>query len=285
MHLFVDNLINVDFSFLDPDRGIVGETWLAHATLDGALDSQGMVCDFGVVKKTLRSWLDEEIDHRLLVPLQAPELQLTQDSDDAVKLEWRLGSGETIVVKGPRQAFALVDAPRITEDSVARWAVTQLANEFPTQVERLELRFTCEPIDGAFYHYSHGLKKHAGNCQRIAHGHRSRIEVFLDDMRSGAEESRWAQRWQDIYLGTREDLGNDETATQFEFAYVAQQGDFSLSIPARMCELIDTDSTVEHLAQYIADRIAEQHPGRTVRVRAFEGLGKGAIATSHKPEQ
>ena len=51
MHLFVDNLTNVDFSYLDADRGVVGETWLASIVLEGALDEQGMVCDFGIVKK------------------------------------------------------------------------------------------------------------------------------------------------------------------------------------------------------------------------------------------
>ena len=68
MRLFVDNLTNVDFSYLCPVRGLLGETWLAHIELTGALDAQGMVCDFGIVKKHLRDWLDSELDHRLLIP-------------------------------------------------------------------------------------------------------------------------------------------------------------------------------------------------------------------------
>ena len=67
MHLFVEQLTNVDFSYLDLSRGIVGETWWASAILEGALDEQGMVCDFGTVKKVLRNWMDDEIDHRLLI--------------------------------------------------------------------------------------------------------------------------------------------------------------------------------------------------------------------------
>ncbi|WP_193166027.1 6-carboxytetrahydropterin synthase [Microbulbifer hainanensis] len=276
MHLFVDNLTNVDFSYLDHRRGLVGETWLANAVLDGALDEQGMVCDFGIVKKTLRHWLDDQLDHRLLVPSRSPHLQLAQ-SEDAIELRWQLDNGGQIQVSGPAQAFALVEAESIDMDSVARWSVQQLASAFPTSVERLQLSFDCEEIADAFYHYSHGLKKHDGNCQRIAHGHRSRIQIFLDGERSSRWEEQWARRWRDIYLGTREDL-TAAAGADLAFAYRAQQGQFTLSIPADRCELVDCDTTVEQLAQYIADQIAAVESHRKVCVRAYEGIGKGAIA-------
>lgn len=280
MHLFVDNLTNVDFSYLDHQRGLVGETWLANATLDGTLDRQGMVCDFGVVKKTLRHWLDEQLDHRLLVPTRSPHLELKQTGDQ-VTLKWQLGSGEHIEVGGPTQAFALVETDAISAQSVAAWSVDQLATAFPDSVERLQLEFTSEEITGSYYHYSHGLKKHAGNCQRIAHGHRSRIQIYLDGQRNSHWESGWAKRWRDTYLGTREDLleqGGDRE--MLRFAYTAQQGHFSLAIPANHCELLDCDTTVEQLAQYIAEVIARKTPGTEVCVRAYEGIGKGAIASA-----
>lgn len=279
MHLFVDNLTNVDFSYLDHRRGVVGETWLANAGLDGALDSQGMVCDFGIVKKTLRNWLDEELDHRLLVPTRSPYLQLEQDSD-RIAITWQLSDGEQIRVSGPEQAFALADVEEISTESIAAWSVLQLASAFPDSVEQLRLDFTSEAIAGAYYHYSHGLKKHAGNCQRIAHGHRSTIRVFIGSERSEEWEKKWAERWRDIYLGSREDLLTDSDWETLRFAYSAQQGDFALEIPARRCEILDCDTTVEQLAQYIATAIAAQEPGREITVRAYEGIGKGAIASA-----
>lgn len=280
MHLFVDSLTNVDFSYLHRSRGIVGETWLANAALDGALDHQGMVCDFGIVKKTLRNWLDSELDHRLLVPTNAPNLTLNERGQQ-VELHWRLDSGETITVSGPAQAFALVAAESITAESTAAWSVQQLAGTFPTSVDQLSLTFTSEYIDTPYYHYSHGLKKHDGNCQRIAHGHRSRIHIELDGERSNELESMWAERWEDIYLGTREDLIRQDENTLY-FAYRARQGDFALNIPTRCCELLECDTTVEQLAQYIADDLAASHPGRDVRVRAYEGIGKGAVASARR---
>ncbi|WOX05227.1 6-carboxytetrahydropterin synthase [Microbulbifer pacificus] len=280
MHLFVDSLTNVDFSYLHHSRGIVGETWLANAALDGALDHQGMVCDFGIVKKTLRNWLDSELDHRLAVPADAPNLQLIANGEQ-IELHWKLDSGETISVSGPAQAFALVGAERITPESVANWCVQQLDGIFPTSVDRLSLDFTSEIIDTPYYHYSHGLKKHDGNCQRIAHGHRSRIRIDLDGERNSTLEAEWAERWEDIYLGTREDLVKQDADT-LHFAYRARQGDFTLSIPASYCELLDCDTTVEQLAQYIAEELAAANPGHDVRVRAYEGIGKGAVASARR---
>ncbi|MCA0895044.1 6-carboxytetrahydropterin synthase [Microbulbifer agarilyticus] len=280
MHLFVDSLTNVDFSYLHHTRGVVGETWLANAALDGALDHQGMVCDFGIVKKTLRNWLDHELDHRLLVPTRSPHLSMQQDGEQ-IQLTWALPDGEHITVGGPAQAFALVAVESITPESVAAWCVNELDGIFPTSVDKLSLSFSVESIDSPFYHYSHGLKKHDGNCQRIAHGHRSRIRIDIDSERSPALESQWAERWADIYLGTREDLTGEDTqgqTTQLHFAYKAQQGDFTLTIPANRCEILDCDTTVEQLAQYIADVLAAENAGKQITVRAYEGIGKGAVA-------
>ncbi|MFV8783272.1 6-pyruvoyl trahydropterin synthase family protein [Microbulbifer sp. SA54] len=278
MHLFVDSLTNVDFSYLDHCRGIVGETWLANAALDGALDHQGMVVDFGIVKKTLRNWLDTELDHRLLVPTGSPHLSLSRDGD-TVDITWQLDSGDTVTVSGPAQAFALVEAGEITAESVAGWCVQQLAGVFPTSVDKLSLTFSTEVIDTPYYHYSHGLKKHDGNCQRIAHGHRSQIRIDVDGKRSSELEAEWAARWADIYLGTREDLQQAQ-GDQLHFAYSARQGAFTLSIPANRCEILECDTTVEQLAQYIAATLAGSNPGAEITVRAYEGIGKGAVATA-----
>ena len=167
----------------------------------------------------------------------------------------------------------------IDAGSVARWCVEQLAGVFPTSVDQLTLSFTSEEIPTAFYHYSHGLKKHDGNCQRIAHGHRSRIRIDLDGERNTELEQRWSERWADIYLGTREDLEREDSG-QLHFAYDALQGAFALSIPQSRCEVLECDTTVEQLAQYIAETLAADQPGHTVTVRAYEGIGKGAVASA-----
>ncbi|MEN0036454.1 MAG: 6-carboxytetrahydropterin synthase [Cellvibrio sp.] len=281
MLLFVDNLTNVDFSFLDPQRGLLGETWLANVRLFGELDEQGMVCDFGTVKKVLRHWLDTELDHRLAVPVNSPNIHIEEDGE-FLQIHWQFGSdGEFLSTRSPRDAIALVDAEVLTQETIAAWCITQLKQQFPDSVARLELDFTLEVMDGAYYHYSHGLKKHLGNCQRIAHGHRSRIDIWANGVKSAALEQRWAEEWKDIYIGTRSDLRAKpqyQGATYYHFAYEAQQGPFEITLPERCCYLMDTDSTVEFIAHHIAQKTRQENPDSFIRVKAFEGINKGAIA-------
>lgn len=279
MLLFVDQLTNADFSYLHPERGLLGETWLASIQLEGKLDNQSMVCDFGKVKKQVREFLDVRVDHCLLVPTRAPNLTWTEQ-DDQIKLQWRFAETQ-LRLRSPKQAVCMIDAESITPESVAHWCEQALAQAFGEGVAKLTMSFEAEPINGAFYHYSHGLKKHGGNCQRIAHGHRSRLHIWRNGTPAPELEQAWANGWQDIYLGSREDIIG-EPAGLVDFRYQAAQGDFFLSMPSRCCYLLDSDTTVECLAQHIALTLAQQNPGDTIRVQAFEGINKGAIAESQQ---
>jgi 6-pyruvoyl-tetrahydropterin synthase len=281
MHLFVDNLTNVDFSYLDANRGLVGETWLASIVLEGSLDEQGMVCDFGIVKKTVRDWLDTYIDHCLVVAAEAESINITRDAD-TIDLTWQYADKQ-LSCSSPSQAISLINSPSITPESVAVWCIEKLRELLPDTIARITLRFTPEQIEHQFYHYSHGLKKHRGNCQRIAHGHRSTIEITRDDQRDHSLEAQWCEQWRDIYVGTRSDLINTidiNGRAYYHFAYDSEQGHFELTLPITDCYLIDTDSTVEFIARHIADTLKQQNPINEFVVRAYEGIGKGAIAFS-----
>ncbi len=275
MHLFVDNLTNVDFSYLDPERGLLGETWLASTVLDGSLDEQGMVCDFGTVKKTLRDWLDSELDHRLAIPVNSPNLKW-QRNGNSIELEWRFGNDQLLSCTAPSQAIALVEATVIDAESTSRWCIEQLRKLLPNTIEQLELNFANEEIKGDFYHYSHGLKKHAGNCQRIAHGHRSQLLVWRNDERAPELEKQWCETFRDIYIGSPEDV-TTQNEKDYTFSYHTNQGYFELTIPKVCCYMIDTDTTVELIATHLADQLKQQNPDDRITVKAFEGIGKGGI--------
>ena len=282
MRLFVNQLTVMDFSYLHPVRGLLGESWLVDIELEGGLDDQGMVLDFGDVKRQVKQLIDREFDHKLLVPAAYPGLTTTPGSG-GLGLQFTLQSGEHIRHTGPASATAMIPATEINPAAVSASIVAALQQLLPENVRGVTLKLYPENITGAFYQYSHGLKQHCGNCQRIAHGHRSRIEIRRGQERVAELETRWAERFKDIYIGTREDLFEESRQGKTDylrFAYAAREGEFQLELPARRCYLIDTESTVENIARHIAARLGQEQPGVPFEVRAFEGVGKGAIATS-----
>jgi 6-pyruvoyl-tetrahydropterin synthase len=282
--LFVNRLTVLDFSYLHPRRGLLGESWLVDIELRGDLDAQGMVLDFGDVKREVKKTLDERFDHRLLVPANHPGLTIEASNDPGrFALSFTLDSGETLRFNEPEQAIALIDAEQITESALAAAAIETLRPLMPGNVDAIRLVLTAEAIDGAYFHYSHGLKHHFGNCQRIAHGHRSRIQIYADEQRAYELESDWATRWRDIYIASEEDLAGEferNGVRYLRFAYTAAQGAFELELPARSCYLMAVDTTIEHLAQHMADVLKQEHPERRFSARVFEGIDKGAVGES-----
>lgn len=291
MQLFVNDLTVMDFSYLCPERGMVGESWIVDVILKGVLNEESMVQDFGKVKKELKHLIDEYVDHKLLVPAEHPYTKTFRDvAKDKVQVDFNRPKGKSIHLNCPPEAYAFVYANEVTKESVSQYLKEVIATHLPDNVDGLELGLREEVITTPFYHYTHGLKKHDGNCQRIAHGHRSKVLVFEDESESMQWQEYWAQRWQDIYIGSREDEVSSltlnvnnipiTTDTHFMFAYESSQGEFELAIPKSECEIIDTDSTVECLAQYMVNEQKRIEPAHHYEVLAFEGVGKGAIASA-----
>ncbi|MDF2177691.1 6-carboxytetrahydropterin synthase [Aliiglaciecola sp. CAU 1673] len=291
MQLFVNDLTVMDFSYLCPRRGMVGESWIVDVILDGGLNEESMVLDFGLVKKQLKRLIDEHVDHKLLVPADNPLCQVQHnEAEERVLVDFLRGSGLSIHLNCPADAYAFIYADEISMASVSQYLKEVIATSLPQNVQGLTLMLRSEVINSPYYHYTHGLKKHDGNCQRIAHGHRSKVVVFKDEQNAPDLEQYWATRWQDIYIGTREDLVELDTlqlssqaqsmdlSGHYPFAYESSQGRFELVIPMAESDLIDTDSTVECLAQFMADEHKRMQPSAQFKVMAFEGVGKGAIA-------
>jgi 6-pyruvoyl-tetrahydropterin synthase len=273
--LFVEQLSVIDCAYLDAERGLVGESWIVDLELDGDLDTQSMVLDFGEVKRGLKQVLDASADHTLLVPRRSNRLAM-HDEGDSLALLFDSDRGG-IEHRSPRHAVTLVDAESVHAETLAAHLHPLLQARLPDNVHGLCLSLRTEPVDGAYYHYVHGLKKHHGHCQRIAHGHRSRLEIRVDGERARALEREWAQRWRDVYLVTREDV-KWQAYERIHTAYEAPEGRFELELPETHCDFLDDDSTVERIAAHIARRCEALHPGLPIEVRAYEGVNKGAIA-------
>ncbi|MDO6446946.1 6-carboxytetrahydropterin synthase [Colwellia sp. 1_MG-2023] len=293
MQLFVNDLTVIDFSYCCPLRGIVGESWIVDVLLDGSLNEMSMVLDFAVVKKQIKAIIDDAVDHKLLLPMSNKMIECT-DSTENQDHEFVDVYTERAdyFLQSPKCAFAKIAAEEINITSVTEHLTDIILRELPTNVQGLTLTLRPENIPGDYYHYTHGLKLHDGNCQRIAHGHRSKITFFINDERSADLEHFWCQRWEDIYIASEDDrvakadiqLSEQAKAKLTEehqyFAYTAPQGRFDIAVDKNVLEVVDCDSTVELLADYIARQINKPKPGQTIKVIAYEGVGKGAIASA-----
>lgn len=290
MKLFVKDLTVIDSSVLDYSRGIIGQSWLVDIVLHGDLNDQNMVLDFGIVKKLIKSTVDELVDHKLIVPAHAKFCDVMSDGALTFVDAWR-AEDESIHLACPDQAFALLPTEKITLASLEAYLTEQLMLRLPNNIKQLDVKLREELIDGAQYCYSHGLRKHVGNCQRIAHGHRSMIEILRGNVRDPELEAKWAKRWNDIYLAERCDMvsatelslsqagSNALTPQHYCFKYQAPQGEFQLAITKSVVEILPAETTVENIAQYIADTLAQDCSDK-LTVFAYEGVGKGAIASA-----
>ena len=276
--LFVDNLTIIDCSVLHPRRGLIGASWKVSVELAGSLDQQSMVFDFSKVKKTIKRWIDDKVDHKLVVPRDYENCRLNRTDKQCI-VEFETKAGELITHESPSSALCEVDAKKIKRKLMAKHISAGLRQVLPDNVDDVRVLLEQESRPGSYYTYSHGLKKHDGNCQRIAHGHRSRIEVWKNGRRNRRLEQSIARNWQDIYLGTAEDVQEFQN-DRVTFAYRAEQGNFKLQLARDRVHLMECDSTIECIAEHLLGLLEVEQPETDFKVRAFEGINKGAIAES-----
>jgi 6-pyruvoyl-tetrahydropterin synthase len=104
MQLFVDRLTNIDCSYLHPDHGIEGESWLVDIVLAGELDDASMIMDFGLVKKRIKALIDYTVDHCLLVPGKSAALHNWQQQSGQCSCAGR-SCGPSWSLPHPRSAM------------------------------------------------------------------------------------------------------------------------------------------------------------------------------------
>lgn len=277
--LFVNNLSVVDFSYFDYKRGILGESWVVNIELSGELNSLGMVFDFSFVKKKIKSIIDEELDHRFVISKSVKNLSIEQNSEICT-LNWKnvMGSYQHI---SPPNSVLILDSKTITPKSISKYLEEIILKSLPDNISKASITLTEEIIEGAYYHYSHGLKKHDGNCQRIVHGHRSKIEIYENHQRDTTLEDYWSACFRNIYIGSQEDVIKEfdiEKKSHITFSYESKQGKFSVTLPKKRVYLIESDTTVELIAEHIAQSCFAKKSNNHYRVKAFEGVDKGAVA-------
>jgi len=112
-------------------EGLHGHNYRVRVTVDGALDEESwFVFDFVILKKIMRKLCDE-IDHKVLLPLANPKIQLT-DEGESVKVAYE-GKPRYVF---PRSDCALLPLPNTTVEMLAELLTTRLRSELESMGAR-----------------------------------------------------------------------------------------------------------------------------------------------------
>lgn len=101
-----------------------GHNYRVRVELEGELDENAYVFNFVTLKRTMRRLVDE-LDHRMLLPLQNPRLAVT---DEGAEVHVRYADGSRRYVF-PRQDVVLLPIPNTTAEMLARHLAGRLKAE------------------------------------------------------------------------------------------------------------------------------------------------------------
>lgn len=105
-------------------EGLHGHNYRASVTVCGALDEESwFVFDFVVLKKIMRKLCDE-IDHKVLLPLENPKIQLSEDGD-SLKVAYEHKPRYVF----PKSDCVLLPVPNTTVEMLAELLTTRLKAE------------------------------------------------------------------------------------------------------------------------------------------------------------
>jgi 6-pyruvoyltetrahydropterin/6-carboxytetrahydropterin synthase len=105
-------------------EGLHGHNYRARVTIDGALDDESwFVFDFVILKRIMRGLCDE-IDHKVLLPLENPKIQIVE-TGDSVNVAYE-GTPRYVF---PRKDCSLLPVPNTTVEMLAELLVTRLRAE------------------------------------------------------------------------------------------------------------------------------------------------------------
>lgn len=275
--LFVEHISNLDFSFIDVDGQLTGQSWAVDLLLQGDLNEQGMLIDFGDIKKQLKADIESLWDHKLLVPAKRHGLRI--QSANEVSLRWNSPLGD-YAYRGPRTGTYFVETEQLCKTMLEQHLQQWLLKKWQSQhIQKLSLRFREEQSDHAFFQYSHGLRLHKGACQRIAHGHRSKLNVFTKSGYCKTLSKALAQKLKNAYFVDKHTL-KDTSQTQGTLGYEAPEGYYELSLPKIQMIEIQSETTIENIAGALlqCQLLKKDQMSQIVAVQAYEGWHKGAIA-------
>jgi hypothetical protein len=270
--LFIQELSIVDAAYFDVFYGPLGASWLVDAELTGHRDALGMLYDFRPCKKTIKEIIDTSFDHTLIVP------------------EGMGREGMDLEYECPPEALSSIPGNSFTKAGLEVGMKTAIEARFREEgrdnivAVDVTLREVVFPPGKPWYRYTHGLKFHEGNCQRLWHGHRNSIDIRVNEAPDLELEQHFADLFYNAHIAHQENLvGNQDWRIGerqshldwVEVAYEAGQGFFRTRIPGENVVVLPCECTVENIAEFVLEGSRKRRRG-SLEVRVYEGIHKGS---------
>ena len=291
--LFCDHITVLDIAYFDKNKGLVGDSYHVNVEFLGSPNGEGILIDFSQAKKQVKGLIDEVCDHRFVLPAG-----LAQAKEDRFYLEYSFGSSpNSLFYEGPLQAICEIPFSYVSKEHIASFLESKLIEYFGSKFEQIKITLEDENLfDQPILNYTHGLKQHYGNCQRLFHGHKNSIDIWVNEEKRADLES-WIVRDHlkaNIHFCIAENVKNLEEVyphlnglnygipkdlSLIEIEYTSSQGHFRAQLPGDMVYILPIESTVENLSTHLAEIIKTKlNTKDKVKLKAYEGISKGAIS-------
>ncbi|AJT60981.1 6-pyruvoyl tetrahydropterin synthase-like protein [Vibrio phage ValKK3] len=294
--MFLNNITCIDHAYVDENGKINGMSYNLCVEITGEVDeTEQVVIDFSGCKKAIKQLVDESehaIDHRLVLVNGYSEYVLSDiENRDRTQIDSPLFTAVSSVNDWYQEIVdvSLFDTDlHIPSDTLYMNYLTEYLENmllkqlklqgYPVTHVTVELSESFDLPSWAnthvSFHYAHGLRSSSSyGCQNIAHGHRSFIAVDAMLNSRGRKVLKRIAEEMSGYI-----VWDDNLTAEGAVAYCSQRGNFYLNIDSEETIVINTETTVENLANYIAKTYEDEFQRMGVqRVWVSEGLSKGAV--------
>jgi hypothetical protein len=277
--LWLSDTTNIDHAYIDERGYLIGGSLRPKFIVHGVVDPvENVVVDFSTIKKSIKSIIDHNetgFDHKLWWFTNSSNGTITF-TDDTVMIETPM-----ITITGPKNIVRIMDDGF---DTIGDHINDELRVLYPNVGIELEVELTTTldlypsmNSNPHLFRYAHGLRESTSwGCQNIAHGHLSYIAAAtVNELATDLLLAKIAVELDNTIFGWKENANVNEN--DIDISYTAQRGYMYMVIKDGKFIILDNESTIENIVEYVAERWGrELHDAGVYELYVSEGLSKGS---------
>lgn len=301
--MFIGDITVIDHAFVTSLGEIVGNSLRLSVEVEGKVDeTEQVVIDFSACKKKIKHIVDDSefaVDHRLIIhPESGCDIRTLGDGTTRIETDngfevtgpiendwfvkisdasYLIRTHEFVLPHEIHSVYLKLYLERILLQELASLGVTRIS----VQLDDVFIVPSEATIHVPFT-YVHGLRNSSSyGCKNIAHGHRSFIAVDAVDTARAEQSLRCIAEDMNRVLIDKQNITHvNANSEEITLEYKSTRGKFKMTVPGDIGKVLSTETTVENLAEYIANT----YRGTLLaigarRVWVSEGLSKGAVVT------